>query len=106
MSTITRTIRQWTATARQLERPTAPITEYRLAARIRKVIAADPFAHPDHVMAVTVVPEEQATIERMAPLTALWMPAAPRAVALEQEARAAVAAAEAIIQGHQRRRNT
>ncbi|MDP9356041.1 MAG: hypothetical protein M3R02_12315 [Chloroflexota bacterium] len=103
MSTITRTIRQWTATARQLERPTTSIREHRLAARIRKAVAADPFAHPDQVVAVTVAPEEQATIEQVAPLTALWMPAAPRVVALEQEAGAAVAAAEAIIRGHQRR---
>ncbi len=103
MRPIPRTIRQWVATARRLERPFASIADHRLATRIRKAIAVDPFAPPDRVVAVALAPEEQARIEQVAPLTARGTPAAPRVVPLEQEAGAAVTAAEAIIRDHQRR---
>ncbi len=74
MTTITRTIRQWTATARFLSGkelvPAPHLRDHQLAARIRQAINADPFAHPDSVDALPVTPAEAATLERATPMTA------------------------------------
>ncbi len=106
MVELTRTICQWQATARRLaERdPGRPD----LAEHIRQAVAVDPQAHPDTPVTVQFTPEDGALITARAPLGAWWMPAAPR-WSLEpprkrNEAGEAVAAAEAIIAAHQRRR--
>lgn len=110
MGTITCTIRQWNAIARFLSAkelyPCPHLRDHALAAKIRQATSAAPFAHPDSLLALVVTPEERATLERATPMTAWWMPPTPGEVVLKREASAAVLAAEAIIQEHQRRPNT
>ncbi len=113
MIELTRTLRQWWATARRLEH--RKIGHRDLAQRIRWALPADPEADPDGRIVIRFGEADATAVEAEAPLVAWWMPASPGwrvrpsdwgrpgppAVGTAEEA---VAAAEAIIRDHQRRR--
>ncbi len=105
MIDLTRTIRQWWATARRLEHQEVGRPD--LAEQIRWAFPADPHAHPDTPVTVSLVAEDAAIIERHAPVGVWWMPTTPgwmlRPRSSAERASDAVAAAEAIIAAHQRR---
>ncbi len=112
MAELTRTIRQWWATARRLEH--REIGRPDLAQQIRWAFPADSNAPPDTPVTVSFTAEDAAVIEHRAPLSAWWMPASPgrglRPSSWGLQPRTpvwsaadAVAAAEAIIAAHQRR---
>ena len=71
MTTITRTLRQWGATARFLSskevHPFPHLRDHALAAKIRQAVLADPYAHPDSPLAIALTPAEAATLERATP---------------------------------------
>lgn len=107
MVELTRTICQWQATARRLalRDPGRPD----LAEQILHACSPDPHAHPDTPVSVQFSPKDAALIAARAPLGAWWMPVAPRWTLdrprKRDDAGDAVAAAEAIIAAHQRRRH-
>jgi len=112
MTDLTRTIRQWWATARRLEHRV--IGRPDLARKIHWAFPSDPNADPDTPVTVSFLTADAGVIERRAPLTAWWMPASPgRGVQPSDWGRPrhspaapaedVVAAAEAIIRDHQRR---
>jgi len=94
----TRTARQWLATARRV-RDTDPA----LAERIRAALIVAGQAHPDDPLSVDLPAGEAAALDRLAPLTARWMPATPGRVPPAEDARAAAEAADAFVRAHQRR---
>ncbi len=113
MIELTRTLRQWWATARRLEH--RKIGRPDLAARIRWAFPDDSHTHPDTKVTVSFSEADVAVVLAQAPLTAWWMPASPRWRVQPSDwgrprqssvgsAEDVVAAAEAIIQDHQRRR--
>ncbi len=106
MVDLTRTLRQWWATARRLEHQTMGRTD--LAEQIRRAWPSEANAPPETPLTIPFIPQDAALIEERAPLSAWWMPPTrgwtrqPR-VELGQS-QEAVAAAEAIIRDHQQRR--
>lgn len=113
MMELTRTLRQWWATARRLEH--RKIGRPDLAARIRWAFPDDPHADPDSRVTVRFSEADVAVVLAQAPLTAWWMPASPGWRVQPSDwgrprqpsvgsAEDVVAAAEAIIHAHQRRR--
>jgi hypothetical protein len=98
MPTITRTVRQWTATARRLDAGAA------LAARIRAALLAHADAHPDLPVGVVLTQAEVVALAHLAPMTARWMPATPAWLAGFDDARAIAEAADAFVRARQRRR--
>ncbi len=104
MIELTRTLRQWWATARRLEQ--CEIGRHDLADQIRWTFPADPNAHLDTPVTVSLLAEDAAVIELHAPLDVWWMPTTPGWMGRldrTNSASDAVAAAEAIIAVHQRR---
>ncbi len=69
---ITRTVRQWELTARQLDGrdPRYPAA----VQRIHGVLVAHPDACPDSLLPVAVTAEEAVVVLARAPLSAWWMP--------------------------------
>ncbi len=106
MVELTRTLRQWWATARHLEQ--REIGRPDLAEQIRWAFPVDRSAHLDTPVTVRLIEEDAAVIEDRAPLSAWWMPTVPgwslRRRSTVGSAADAVAAAEAIIVAHQRGR--
>ncbi|MDP9370788.1 MAG: hypothetical protein M3Q03_21385 [Chloroflexota bacterium] len=113
MIELTRTLRQWWATARRLEH--RKIGRPDLALQIRWAFPEDPHAPPDTPITVNFIEVDAAVVQAEAPLTAWWMPASPGWRVQPSDwgrprhptvgnAEAAVAAAETIIRDHQRRR--
>lgn len=107
MVELTRTLQQWWATARRLEHETVGRPD--LAEQIRWAFPSTTSADPDTPLTVLFTSGDAAVIEQRAPLSAWWMPPTrgwmrqPRLAA--GRAQEAVAAAEAIIRDHQRRRH-
>ncbi|MDP9357777.1 MAG: hypothetical protein M3R02_21305 [Chloroflexota bacterium] len=105
MTPIRRTIRQWWATCRRLEH--REIGRLDLAQRIRWALPTDPNVPPDTFVTVRFLAADAVLIERRASGWRVhpsdWGRPTPPTVGRAEEA---IAAAEAIIQGHQRRRNT
>ncbi|MDP9355682.1 MAG: hypothetical protein M3R02_10465 [Chloroflexota bacterium] len=98
MVELTRTLHQWRRTARRLELGT--IGRPDLAEQIRWALPGDPSVASSTPLTVRFPAEDAALIERLVPLVV-------RAALLPEESAAeAIAAAEAIIRGHQRGRNT
>ncbi len=113
MVELTRTLRQWWATARRLEH--RKIGRPDLATRIRWAFPDDLHADPDTTVTVRFTEADKAVVLARAPLTAWWMPASPGWRVRPSDwgrprppvggrAEDAVATAEAIIHDHQRRR--
>ncbi len=104
MIELTRTVRQWWATARRLEH--REIGRPDLAAQIRETFPKD--VHPDTHVRVSFLDEDATVIEGRTPETAWWMPKGqeegdpPRDLA-EEAGEAAVDTAASIIREHQRR---
>ncbi len=106
MIELTRTLRQWWATARRLEH--REIGRPDLAEQIRWAFPADHTVHPDTPVTVSLIPEDAAVIETWTPPDAWWMPKPPgwsltRRSSARTAGEAAVDSAEAIIREHQRR---
>ncbi len=112
MIPIRRTIRQWWATCRRLEH--REIGRLDLAQRIRWALPTDPNVPPDTFVTVSFLAADAALIESRASRYAWWMPASPGwrvqpsdwgrpTTPTVGSAEEAIAAAEAIIQEHQRR---
>ncbi len=104
MIELTRTVRQWWATARRLEH--REIGRPGLAEQIRGAFPTD--AHPDTHVRVSFLDEDAKVIEGRTPETAWWMPKAPEEgrpprVLAEEAGEAAVDTAASIIREHQRR---
>ncbi len=94
MSELTCTLRHWWATARRCEH--REIGRPDLAEQIRWAVPADPNADPDMPITVRFIEADAAVIEHQVLGGACAM----------ESASEAVEAADAIIQGHQRRPNT
>ena len=113
MLELTRTLRQWWATAHRLEH--CKIGRPDPATRIRWAFPDDPLTHPDTKVTVRFVEADVPVVLAQVPLTVWWMPASPgwrvqpsdwgrprQSSAMRAED--VVAAAETIIHDHQRRR--
>ncbi len=105
MVELTRTRRQWWATARHLEQ--REIGRQDLAEQIRWAAPVDPHADPDTPVPVSFIEADAAVIETRTPMSAWWMPTVPgwrlRRRSTLGSGADAVAAAEVIITTHQRR---
>lgn len=90
MPQITRSLRQWRATAGHLgSSPTAAI----ITAAVRR----DGFASYDELLAIDLSEAQAREIEERAPMSAWWMPATPGSTVIAAEATATAAVADAFV---------
>ncbi len=96
MIKLTRTLHQWRTTARRLQ--LATIGRPDLAEQIRWALPADLGVYSSTPFTMSFLAEDAALIERLVPVPVRGEPPLRRESAAD-----AIAAAEAIIRGHQRR---